>query len=259
MPIVVDYTPVGALSNLAALAGRGAGKSVRAQRGLALLEHALAMRRQQAGERAQNKAFALQSAMAGVSGRAARTPISPKEATRDSAFDRMVYQAAQKKQTQEKMLEQLNRMKSQGVIDDAVFEQNKLRIMGGQAISIPRQAEPTTPVGVRRAPYASKIRMLQNELERIQDWKYASNPEDFPQGGKEGIESAQQRIQNRIDELIQAEQRAFSGGQKPVESTTKPATVEKPPGKGQWEGQRIRNTETGTMFEWHNGKWDRVS
>ena len=256
MAITVRHTPVGALGQLALSVGQSAGKSVRAQRGLALLQHALAVRQQQARERAQEQAFALQSA---VAGRIRRTPTSQREATKDTAFDRMLFREAQGKQAQEKQLEQLNRMNEQGAIDPATFEQNKLRIMGGQAVSFPRTTEPTVPVGVRRAPFATKLRSLQDEMEQVLAWKYSGNPEESPWGNKEEINKVQQRIQRQIDDVVAAEQRAFSVGTPGRTSEAPSATAPaKPDFAGRWEGQQVRNKETGQTFEWRKGAWNLV-
>jgi len=251
MAIRVEYAPAGALLSLAQQLGEKRGDQARAARGLAILDYAMKRQEEQRRARAQEQAFALQSA---VAARAARTPTARTETKTSGAFDRMLMEAAQKKESQEQQLEQLTRMREQGVIDDAVFEQNKLRVMGDQAVSFPRPAAETTPpVGVRRAPYTEKVRTLREELDNILQWKYASNPEKSPWGSREGVTAAQQKIEQQIADITAQEQAAF--GLTPPTPAKQPEN--KPPNPGQWDGQRAFNPETKETWVWRNGAWQK--
>jgi len=170
----------------------------------------------------------------------------------------MLFREGREKQAQEKQLEQLNRMNEQGAIDPATFEQNKLRIMGGQAVSFPRAAEPTTPIGVRRAPFTTKLRSLQDEMEKVLEWEYSANPKESPWGSLEGVKKVKQRIQKQIDEVVADEQRAFGSGAEPKQTSPTSAPA-KPDFDGRWDGQQVRSNRTGAIHEWRNGAWNLVS
>lgn len=256
MAIKVDYSPVGTLLELAKTAGQGAGKRVRSDRAMRALSFALALKREQDQKRAQDRAFALQSAMAS---RIARTPTTTQRPQTGSAFDRMILQAAQAKQAQEEQMQQLDRMKESGVIDNTTYEQNKLRIIGNQSVRFPEVREPraaTIPTSVKRSPFTERIRTLRDEMDQVLQWKYAGNPEESPWGGQEGIDKQQARIQAQIDELSAQQQRAFGMTPSAEAPKSAPAT---PPGPGKWEGQKARNDMTGEVFEWQNGTWNKVS
>lgn len=209
MPIRIDYTPVGAALNLARIAGEGAGYQSAFQQDLQLIGLAQAQQAASEERRARDQAFALQQAMAG---RVAGTPTARPTAQYFPSRSQLYSQTpqAQAQAEQQAQMQQLDRMLAQGTIDQAVYEQNKLRLLSGATPYFPNA--PTVkepPLSVRRQPYSDARSRIQRELNVVEDWLGVTNPEESPWGSEAGIRKHQQELFAELDRITQEERRAF--------------------------------------------------
>lgn len=260
MGIKIDYSPAFPALSLAKAAGEGQRKAQAVSQDLQLIN--LSMQQQALRDRRQesDRAFAMQQAMAG---RAARTPTARAEIKSPMADPAMLRQM-QKQQYgefgQSQQMQQLNQMLESGSIDSTTYEQNKLRIMGGQSVRFDEAEK--APLSVRRLPFTQKRSMLEKELDNVLKWEGSPNPEENPWKSEEALQSHKQQIIRRLQTLTVEEQSAFGMG--PVDPTAQGSTAptvaasSPPPGRGNRKGHQRRNTDTGELWEWDGSDWNSV-
>jgi hypothetical protein len=235
---------------LAKIAGEGEKRKTGFQQDLALIQLGLQQQSLQQEAEARDQAFALQTAMAA---RVANTPTA-RAATAprlDTSLARFGMEQGIKEQTRNEQLTELNNAFQLGTIDERVYELNRLRIMGGQAVEFPTPAtEKLPPVSVRTARYQTQLDRLQEEYKVASGWAQDPTAEhDVVTRAK----AEQTRIKSEIDKVIAQQESAF-GITSPA-GTAAPTEDEVPPAAGQWEGQKARDKASGTTWTWTGGKW----
>jgi hypothetical protein len=296
MPINVNYTPVGALGQLAYGAGQGQAYQAQAGRNV-----------QMAGinAQAQAEAFRLQTAMAT---RLRDMQQVPKTPAADHVAERIDFERAETQRHQTDSKQQLDTMLAMGAIDQDQYQQAMLGVVSGNQnlMAAAFRPNPTEKPNISsaaeldmiREPFREKRRMLAADLSKLRTDVIASR-----------MPAVQQQIatmQKQLDDSFATEQAEvakyrqrgsamYSGGEQQVEqpgtmsmvpvgtaqeegimamarqlpSTTYPGVTTQAPisygggGGGQPanvapEGMTIMNPQTGQRLRKVNGQWTPI-
>jgi len=245
MPIIVQHTPVGALSQLAVKAGEAQAQQAKMARDLQLTQLAISAQQRNADRaeqrRGQREAFAMQRALAKQVAPVQQPPrltergpdisttlkqaaesglYSPEQLTQMKIFaglgdTQSIRRILGNTQVEtEQQLGELKQMADAGIIDPDTYQINRLRILGGYAPQISQAQE--MPVSVRLLPFRQKLEQLQKDREFASQWRSNFKPgsEDYQR-----YDADIRRLDAEIQSVVKEAQQSFT--------TTQPTEVGK--------------------------------
>ena len=213
MPINIDYSPVGALTSAAAMAGQGEGQRQSFAQDMQLLDLTQRQNEAQMRQSAQNRAFDLQEAMASRQLAAqTRTPAA------DHIAERADLARSDRAAKQNQFKGQLDTMLSTGTIDPTQYQKGLMALMtGNETLMTHVLANPKATVekpnisnaaelDVIREPFREKRRILESSLTSLNTnlAKFGSIPEMA-----EPIKTQKNDIQKQIDDQFAQETAAI--------------------------------------------------
>jgi len=193
MPIRIDYSPVRELTALAQAAGAGVARQRQAAGDIAYTQMILGQQARNAEIaarlQASDRAFALQQAAAS---RQVRTP------TRAPTMPGPIVSEMVRAQREESQMEQLDRMRDSGQLNEAEYQRSKINLMAGREIVKPTPT-PKVPTKLSVAARAIKHTEKRNQrrIERqltAEERKLRVDPYAEPGPEKIRVEKAEKKI-----------------------------------------------------------------